>query len=302
MGLDLFCLVLGLLLSAVDLVTGPYVQFPFFFLVPVAIAAWYRGRWAGIGLSILLPLIRPLWFAEFWTVGYSPTVVAVNAGIKILVFAAFAELIHRVAGALRFRVQVMECLPVGVWVADRSGIIRQANPAARQLWDLDATGESVRQTGVLIRTLGQEALLDPFDWAWPRALQAGRPTLGEVLEVTRADGTRRVVSSSAVPIRMERGRIEGALLLQQDVTEEKRLEEERKRIIQSLQEAQRNIRILGGLLPVCAHCKRIRDEAGSWRNMEEYISRHTEAEFSHGICPECLPRHYPEFAGRNPES
>jgi PAS domain-containing protein len=302
MGLNLSCLILGLLLSAIDLATGPYVQFPFFYLVPVAIAAWYRGRLPGIGLSFLLPLIRPFYFAEFWSVGYSPAIVAVNAGIKVLVFSVFAELIHRVAAMVRFRDQIMESLPVGIWIADRAGTIRRANPAARQLWDMDATGESLLHASVQIRKEGQEGLLDPFDWAWPQAMQAGRSTLRETLEITRADGTRRMVSSSAVPIPMEQGRVGGALLLQQDITEEKRLEAERNRIIQSLEEAWKKIRILRGLLPVCAHCKRVRDESGAWYNMEEYVSRHSEAEFSHGICPDCLPRHYPEFAGRDSAS
>jgi|GEM_PF-7068387 len=50
--------------------------------------------------------------------------------------------------------------------------------------------------------------------------------------------------------------------------------------------------ILRGILPICSHCKRIRDEQGAWRSFEHYVTRHSQAEFSHGICPECLLQHY----------
>jgi hypothetical protein len=59
-------------------------------------------------------------------------------------------------------------------------------------------------------------------------------------------------------------------------------------------EAQR--RTLSGLLPICSHCKRIRDDAGYWSQVESYVSKYSEAEFSHSLCPSCLLEHYPEHA------
>src|SRR5690606_8181883 len=55
---------------------------------------------------------------------------------------------------------------------------------------------------------------------------------------------------------------------------------------------QNKIRLLQGMLSVCAHCKQIRDENGRWSPIEEYIQKHTHADFSHGICPECGPKIY----------
>lgn len=55
---------------------------------------------------------------------------------------------------------------------------------------------------------------------------------------------------------------------------------------------------LGSLLPICASCKRIREGKGSWTNIEEYISRHSDTEFSHGSCPVCMRKLYPEFADK----
>ncbi|MEZ4684341.1 MAG: 7TM-DISM domain-containing protein, partial [Caldilineaceae bacterium] len=56
------------------------------------------------------------------------------------------------------------------------------------------------------------------------------------------------------------------------------------------------IKTLHGILPICANCKKIRDDEGAWRGLEEYISHHTDAEFSHGICTDCMEQLYPEFA------
>lgn len=65
-----------------------------------------------------------------------------------------------------------------------------------------------------------------------------------------------------------------------------------------LQAALDNVKVLSGFLPICSSCKRIRNEKGDWDSLEGYIHTRTDAEFSHGICPQCLERLYPEFAGK----
>ncbi len=69
----------------------------------------------------------------------------------------------------------------------------------------------------------------------------------------------------------------------------------KERLISDLQEAISEIKTLRGILPICAHCKKIRDDHGYWRQLETYLKEHSEADLSHGICPQCLARHYPEF-------
>lgn len=70
-------------------------------------------------------------------------------------------------------------------------------------------------------------------------------------------------------------------------------EEEKAKTIRQLQNAQEEIKILRGILPICASCKKIRNEEDSWEQPEVYIRNHSEAEFSHGICPECLRQFLP---------
>ena len=65
--------------------------------------------------------------------------------------------------------------------------------------------------------------------------------------------------------------------------------------VQELRQALDHIKTLQGILPICSFCKKIRDDKGYWNQLENYLSRHSEAEFSHGICPQCMKEHYAEF-------
>lgn len=73
------------------------------------------------------------------------------------------------------------------------------------------------------------------------------------------------------------------------------IEEEREHLIEDLKKAIAEVKTLRGFLPICASCKKIRDDHGSWQQMEAYIREHTGAEFSHGICPDCMAELYPEY-------
>lgn len=63
-------------------------------------------------------------------------------------------------------------------------------------------------------------------------------------------------------------------------------------------QARQEVRTLSGLLPICSHCKKIRDDQGEWQVLESYIAHHSEADFSHGLCPDCVTKYYPEVAQR----
>jgi hypothetical protein len=82
------------------------------------------------------------------------------------------------------------------------------------------------------------------------------------------------------------------------VTAQKReLIEQKQALADSLAEAKTSIKILRGMLPICSGCKSIREDNGYWKRIEDYLQVHSELEFSHGICPDCVEKLYPEFAG-----
>jgi len=109
----------------------------------------------------------------------------------------------------------------------------------------------------------------------------------------RKDGMFVDVSVSGAPIVVEGEHI-GALAIYRDISERKKAEEERERMITELQEALRQVNTLSGLIPICANCKKIRDDQGYWSDVELYISKHSDAEFSHGLCNDCMKKLYPE--------
>jgi PAS domain S-box-containing protein len=80
-----------------------------------------------------------------------------------------------------------------------------------------------------------------------------------------------------------------------EITERKKKEEELRRLNAELQEASAKVRILKGMLPICSYCKRIRDDDGKWEQLEWYITKRSQAEFSHSICPECMNKRYPNL-------
>ena len=90
--------------------------------------------------------------------------------------------------------------------------------------------------------------------------------------------------------------ITALLGLQRKIAEDKREEAIRER-----EKALDDIKILHGLIPICSSCKKIRDDKGYWSQLEVYIKNHSEADFSHGICPECAKRLYPELYGKERE-
>ena len=94
-----------------------------------------------------------------------------------------------------------------------------------------------------------------------------------------------------------KGEVTGSLLLRAILyaIERKKMEVERKQLVQELQAALAQVKQLSGLLPICASCKKIRDDKGAWHQIETYIHSHSEAQFSHGICEECARRLYPEY-------
>lgn len=88
----------------------------------------------------------------------------------------------------------------------------------------------------------------------------------------------------------------------EDVTQRKLAEGERERLLADLRDALARVKTLSGLLPICSSCKKIRDDQGYWTQVERYLMDHTDAQFSHGICPECLKTLYPEYADKSANS
>jgi len=91
------------------------------------------------------------------------------------------------------------------------------------------------------------------------------------------------------------GQVIGLVFSLYETTERKRYQEKMDQLIFELKKALAKVRTLSGFLPICSSCKKIRDDKGYWEQIEVYIRDHSDAEFSHGICPECMKKLYPDF-------
>jgi PAS domain S-box-containing protein len=114
-------------------------------------------------------------------------------------------------------------------------------------------------------------------------------------ERLRKDGRRIDVSLTISPVKSADGTIYAASIVSRDITERKQQEKERLHLIQELTEALKRVKTLSGLLPICASCKKIRNDEGYWEQVETYLKSRSNAEFTHGICPDCIKELYPQY-------
>jgi PAS domain S-box-containing protein len=119
---------------------------------------------------------------------------------------------------------------------------------------------------------------------------------GEVeFRIVLPDGSIRWVAHACQPVRGDQGQFIGTRASNRDITKRKAAELERERLVAELQAAMAKVKLLTGFIPICASCKKIRNDAGYWQQIEVYIRDHSEAVFSHGICPDCGKKLYGEY-------
>jgi len=168
-----------------------------------------------------------------------------------------------------------------IYTVSRDGIILDANEAALDLFGYS----SVEMPGMSVLLL----------YATPeerKRFQEEVEKKGSVknfeVKLKKKDGTvMDCLYTSSVRRSASNSDILGYHCIIRDITESKRLEQERQQLIEDLKSALEKIKTLRGLIPICASCKKIRDDSGFWKGIEEYIEAHSNAIFSHGLCPEC---------------
>ncbi|MHB0877161.1 MAG: histidine kinase N-terminal 7TM domain-containing protein [Anaerolineae bacterium] len=192
-----------------------------------------------------------------------------------------ATVLFMAAGATRFRMfelvpaaraAVIETMPDALLVIDLGGRIVDANPAAARL----LAGRNPPLVGQRAEALLPRASRHLFE----------HPMAGMPRTVVEMPDTGRLLELRLAPI-LEGGALSGWLALFHDVTE-------RETLIRDLQAALADVHALSGLIPICAACKKVRDDEGYWQQVESYVSARSEAEFTHSICPDCAAKLYPE--------
>jgi PAS domain S-box-containing protein len=105
----------------------------------------------------------------------------------------------------------------------------------------------------------------------------------------------RIMFLNARQVYAENGKPTYILLVIEDVTDRKRIEKKNEQLIVELRKALDEIKILQGIIPICAYCKKMRNDNGYWEQLEAYLDKYSEAQLTHSICPDCAKKFYPDL-------
>ena len=200
---------------------------------------------------------------------------------------------------------IIDFLPYPTWVIDRQGRVITWNRAIEKLTGIDKKeilGKNGHAHAVPFYGKARPMLIDLVlrrDSSWEEAYEGLREEDGmlssmETFSSSMGKGDM-YLSGSAGRLFDTKGNIVGAIESVRDITVRKHAEQEREELIIELKNALSKVRKLSGLLPICSCCKKVRDDKGYWNQIESFISKHSMAEFSHSICPECFRKLYPEL-------
>jgi PAS domain S-box-containing protein len=179
-----------------------------------------------------------------------------------------------------------------------NGTILSWNAAAERIYGYAAEEMIGRSASVLV----PPNLTHEFNELITKILRGDGVVRYETIRL-RKDRRQIHVSLTVSPIRDREDNVVGVSTIARDVTEQRQQQEEHLRLIQDLSDALAQVKTLRGLLPICAWCKKIRDDRGYWQQVEFYVEDHSLAEFTHGICPECKKKATPQYAeGKGPQT
>jgi hypothetical protein len=175
--------------------------------------------------------------------------------------------------------KLFSMLRSGVLVTDMEGRVILVNPAAPKLLGMDT--------------------IQPGD-CLPEEPKLTLKSCGEVGGEIRLNtgGEELWIDLSLTPLIDRESHPVGCLYILRNITEQKLRERDKEEMIAALEKSLSEIKRLQGLLPICSHCKKIRNDKGYWEHVELYVSEHSEAEFTHGICPECMRKYYSKYMDR----
>lgn len=281
------------------------------------------GMLVVLGLTGLLAgglttLVADRWVFAIYAVSmFAPAAVAVGliapglvdelGVVLIIVFVVFTIRLHgrayhalrdrlRIEGELRAREQALadseryhralieQALDLTTLV-DANGYVRYASPSYHSVLGHRPEELIGRRVFDLVHPDDLAATLAVFTEG------SGTPgaTRTHEFRFRHGDGSWRVIAAVGRNL-FDDPVINAAIINGRDVTEQKRTADHERTLLRELQQAVSEVKVLKGILPICASCKRIRDSTGKWEAVESYVRERTDAEFSHGLCPDCAAR------------
>jgi PAS domain S-box-containing protein len=197
---------------------------------------------------------------------------------------------RRAAGAMQYLAAIVDSSEDAIYGKDLDSVVASWNPAAERLFGYSAEEIIGHSTLELFPLDRRDELVDIL-----ACVQRGETITLPDTERLHKGGQLIPVSVTVSPIKDAQGQIIGAATIARDIRRQKQGDQERVQLNQRLFAATDQVRTLTGMLPICASCKRIRDDHGYWEQVETYISKHSEVIFSHSLCPECAIEYERQF-------
>lgn len=193
---------------------------------------------------------------------------------------------RRAEGAMQYLAAIVESSEDAIYGKTLDSMIASWNPAAERLFGYSAEEIIGRSTVALFPLHRRDELLDIL-----AGIRRGETVSLPDTERLHKSGQVVPVSITISPIKDARGKIIGGSSIVRDLRRQKQAEQEHRQLSQRLFAAANEVKMLSGMLPICASCKRIRDDQGFWEPVEAYLSKHSELIFSHSLCPECAAQY-----------
>jgi PAS domain S-box-containing protein len=189
---------------------------------------------------------------------------------------------------------ILDQITDAVIAIDRNRCIVYWNRGAERLCHLSACNALGKrpqevQLSPWLSAEEEEAVFSALERDEVRCLEGVRST---------PNGNALHLESSITLLTTPDGESIGLLVVMRDITNVKQREHDQEQRIEALRRASNSFRVLEGLIPICAHCRQIRDEAGSWHEPDVYFRDQVQVKFTHGICPACAQILHPEYFGR----
>ena len=182
---------------------------------------------------------------------------------------------------------LLEQVPAYLWSADLDLRLMWSRPSYAVIFGLDAEPD----LGATVYDLFSNNSEHPSIQAHRAALEGEARNFEVWVEVR---GEPRLLRAHVEPLRDASQAIRGVVGVALDLTERVRAEAERERLIEDLQQALDRVKVLSGLIPICSHCKAVRDDNGYWQQVDAFMREHSDAKLSHAICPECAQKLMPD--------
>lgn len=298
-------IIIGLIVGVflMDLWLPPGLAIPVLYAIPVLLTVWRaRGR-STLLVAGVSTILTGLGFLLSPQSEGSVSLALFNRAISLFgIWAtAMVTLLHR---RTRGMLEAREELQAVAALQDsetRLRLLFEQIPAV--LWTTDAElrfnfarGAGLSAFGLQTGELAGASLENFFpERSTAAPVHAHRQALAGRSSDYQVTFGERIFQAYVEPLRTQAGQITGCIGVAIDITERARAEEEVERLLMQLQDALAKVKILRGLLPICSACKKIRDDKGYWSQIEQYIREHADVQFSHGICPDCRRKLYPDL-------